>query len=634
MATMRILTRTCLLLICLCISWAAGASTYETDTRSRVVAFGDVHGAYQDWTSMLRELGVIDDDHNWSGGDTHLVSLGDLIDRGPDSRKVVELLMKLDAQSKQAGGAVHMVLGNHEVMVMTGDLRYVSPEEFAAFAVDESPQEREALFAEYRRFNPGGEDASVRATFDEQYPAGFVALRKAFSQDGAIGSWLVQQPFVIRVNDKVYMHGGIAGESSEESIASLNSKAQGELREFLNNMDTLREAGVMPWHVSYHDRLGFLNARAEEFVAANPKKQADWFVALKGVFDAQKAFIFSDDSPNWYRGTAMCHPYSESFNTERFLKRAGAKQLVMGHTPTRGEVHGRMDGLAIRLDTGMLKSVYKGRASALVSQGGKDYVHYLGSTEQAQPVPETRSLARQLSNMDDAELEDFMRTAPIVNIEKLDTGITNPKRVTQEREGVTNDAVFKYEDTHPDIQNKDKYIARRYNDSDRYVYDVAAYKFDRLLDWQMVPTAVIAEVEGDEGALSDWVENAINERDREEKKVPFAGYCKKFDQYRMRFVFDILIYNEDRNLTNILWTKNDFMMKFIDHSLAFRTSEKRPNQYRKVTLEVSDLLRRRLQGLNRADLDRELSPYLHPRQIEAILVRRDLILKEAKGTSR
>ena len=268
MATMRILTRTCLLLICLCISWAAGASTYETDTRSRVVA-DCPHG---------RRYGKVAVD---GAGSHQLVSLGDLIDRGPDSRKVVELLMKLDAQSKQAGGAVHMVLGNHEVMVMTGDLRYVSPEEFAAFAVDETPQEREALFTEYRRFNPGGEDATVRATFDEQYPAGFVALRKAFSQDGAIGSWLVQQPFVIRVNDKVYMHGGIAGESSEESIASLNSKAQGELREFLNNMDTLREAGVMPWHVSYHDRLGFLNARAEEFVAANPKKQAAGLAALR-----------------------------------------------------------------------------------------------------------------------------------------------------------------------------------------------------------------------------------------------------------------------------------------------------------------------------------------------------------------
>ncbi len=631
---MQIIKGICCLVVVLCSAVATAANNYEIDTSSRVVAFGDVHGAFDDWTQMLQEVGVVDAKLNWAGGNTHLVSLGDLIDRGPGSRKVVELLMKLDAQAEQAGGAVHLVLGNHEVMVMTGDLRYVSVAEFAAFAGDETAAEREQLFADYRRFNPGGDDADVRRVFNDQYPPGFLALRKAFSQDGAIGSWLLQQPFVIRVNDKVYMHGGIASDVSEDSLKDLNGKLQGELREFLDSMDTLRAAGVMPWHVSYNDRLGFLNARAEEFVAANPKKQADWFPALQQVFEAQKAFVFSEDSPNWYRGTAMCHPYSESFNTERFLKRVGAKQLVMGHTPTRGDVHVRMDGLAIRLDTGMLKSVYKGRASALVSQGGTDYVHYLGSSAKASPVPETRSLSQQLSGMDDATLEEFMRTAPIVKVEKLDTGITNPKRVTQSRDGVSNDAVFKYEDTHPDLQNKDKYISRRYNDSDRYVYDVAAYKVDRLLDWQLVPTAVIAEVEGDEGALSDWVENAINERDRLEKEIPFSGYCKQYEQYRMRFVFDVLIYNEDRNLTNILWTKNDFMMKFIDHSLAFRSTEKRPKQYAKVPLQVSDLLRGRLQSLNQDELTQELSPYLHPRQIEAILARRDLILKEAEGTSR
>ena len=623
----------CFFMLGLGILLSANTSAYEVDTRARVVAFGDVHGAYTDWTALLRELGVIDKANNWVGGDTHLVSLGDLIDRGPDSRKVVELLKKLDSQAEQAGGAVHLVLGNHEVMVMTGDLRYVSDAEFAAFAADETAEDREELFANYRRFNPGGKTETVRATFDQQYPAGFVALREAYSLDGELGSWLIKQPFVIRVNDKVYMHGGIASEYSEESIASINDKAQDELRAFLTDMDALRKAGVMPRHVSYHDRLGFLNARAEEYVAANPKKQADWFAPLKGVFDAQKAFVFSDDSPNWYRGTATCHPYAESFNTERFLKRTGAKQIVMGHTPTRGDVHQRMDGLAIRLDTGMLKSVYKGRASALVSQGGKDYVHYLGSSEKFQPVPEVRSISQQLSSMSDDELEDFMRTAPIVKIKKLDTGITNPKRVTQERGGLTNDAVFKYEDTHPGMQTKDKYISRRYNDSDRYGYDVAAYKLDRLLDWQLVPTAVLAEVEGDDGALSDWVENSINERDREEQEIPFNSYCKRYEQYRMRFVFDILIFNEDRNLTNILWSKDDFMMKFIDHSLAFRTTEKRPKQYRKVDLQVSDLLRERLQSLSRADLDRELSPYLHPRQIDAILARRDLILKEAKGTA-
>jgi hypothetical protein len=293
-----------------------------------------------------------------------------------------------------------------------------------------------------------------------------------------------------------------------------------------------------------------------------------------------------------------------------------------------------MDGLAIRLDTGMLKSVYKGRASALVSQGGQDYVHYLGSNNKAQPVTEARSISQQLSGMTDAELEDFMRTAPIIKVEDIGTGITKPKRVTQSRNGITNDAAFKYEDTMPGLQSKAKYISRRYNDSDRYVYDVAAYKLDRMLDWQMVPTAVIAEVEGKQGALSDWVENAINERDRLEREVPFDGYCKQYEQYRMRFVFDILIYNEDRNLTNILWTKNGFMMQFIDHSLAFRTTARRPKQYKKVDLEVSDLLMSRLQQLNQQNLTTELSPYLHPKQIEAILERRDLIAKEAVRTGR
>jgi len=76
------------------------------------------------------------------------------------------------------------------------------------------------------------------------------------------------------------------------------------------------------------------------------------------------------------------------------------------------------------------------------------------------------------------------------------------------------------------------------------------------------------------------------------------------------------------------------MMKFIDHSLAFRVTEKRPKQYKKVTLQVSDLLEARLKSLTMENLTTELSPYLHPRQIEGILARRDLILREAKGTSK
>lgn len=607
---------------------SALADDFDVRAPGRVVAFGDVHGAYDDWVALLKEVGIVDAQLNWAGGNTHLVSLGDLIDRGPGSRSVVELLMKLDAQADAAGGAVHLVLGNHEVMVMSGDLRYVSEAEFADFAGDESAADRDAAFAQYRRFNSGGNDATVRASFDTSYPPGFFGLRKAYSSEGKIGRWLLDKPFILKVNDKVYMHGGIAYEAGKDSLKDINKTLQGEFRDFIENMEELRAAGVMPWHVGYHDRLQFLNSAAEKFAVENPRKRAAWFEPLTAVFEAQEAFVFSDDSPNWYRGTALCHPYTESFNTERFLNKVGAKQLVMGHTPTKGDVMERMDGRAIRLDTGMLKSVYKGRASALVSGDGPDYVHYLGG-ERSAPVPEERSISRELSAMPDDELEDFMRNAEVVSVKDIGTGITKPKRVRQSRDGTSNDAVFKYEDTHPGIETRDRYIPRHNDDADRYVYDVAAYKLDRMLDLQMVPTSVLATVEGKDGALSDWVENAINERDRLEEEIPFTGYCKQYEQYRMRYIFDILIHNDDRNLTNILWSKDNFTLRFIDHSLAFRVSDKRPKQYRKVELQVSELLRQRLQSLNEAELSAELSPYLHPRQIDAILERRDRILKEA-----
>jgi hypothetical protein len=111
---MRAVSQFVSLLLFLSLSCGAPAADYDVRTESRVVAFGDVHGAYDDWVAMLRELGVVDGDLNWSGGDTHLISLGDLIDRGPGSRAVVQLMMKLDRQAEKAGGAVHMVLGNHE----------------------------------------------------------------------------------------------------------------------------------------------------------------------------------------------------------------------------------------------------------------------------------------------------------------------------------------------------------------------------------------------------------------------------------------------------------------------------------------------------------------------------------------
>src|SRR5688572_22136123 len=89
----------------------------------RIVAFADVHGAYPELVSVLREAGVVDEALRWQAGETHLVSTGDLVDRGADSRKVLDLLMRLEGEASKAGGAVHVLLGNHEVMNLVGDLR-------------------------------------------------------------------------------------------------------------------------------------------------------------------------------------------------------------------------------------------------------------------------------------------------------------------------------------------------------------------------------------------------------------------------------------------------------------------------------------------------------------------------------
>ena len=89
----------------------AAAAYYRGATRSpaiwtnvdRIVAVGDVHGDYDQLAATLKSAGLIDDQGNWTGGKTHLVQVGDVLDRGPDSRKAMDLLMRLEKQAPGGG---------------------------------------------------------------------------------------------------------------------------------------------------------------------------------------------------------------------------------------------------------------------------------------------------------------------------------------------------------------------------------------------------------------------------------------------------------------------------------------------------------------------------------------------------
>ena len=104
---------------------------------------------YEATQSMLRQAGVIDEDLGWAGARTHLVIVGDVLDRGPDSRDAMDLLMRLEVEAESAGGMVHVLVGNHEAMNLVGDLRYVAKEEFSAFAGEETGEERARWLAEF-----------------------------------------------------------------------------------------------------------------------------------------------------------------------------------------------------------------------------------------------------------------------------------------------------------------------------------------------------------------------------------------------------------------------------------------------------------------------------------------------------
>ncbi|ADO73025.1 metallophosphoesterase [Stigmatella aurantiaca] len=164
----------------------------------RVVAVGDVHGDVEALKEVLRLAGLIDAKDQWTGGKTHLVQTGDIADRGARTREAFELMMRLEREALAAGGRVHLLLGNHEVMNMRGDLRYVTPEELASFAGLEATPDA-----------PGA-------------PKGLEGHRAAYGLEGRYGRWLRSHPAVVRIDGTLFLHGGLHPEVPAKTLGALN----------------------------------------------------------------------------------------------------------------------------------------------------------------------------------------------------------------------------------------------------------------------------------------------------------------------------------------------------------------------------------------------------------------------------
>ena len=301
-------------------------------TTERIVAVGDIHGAYRPVRDLLRTAGIIDGRSRWIGGRTVLVQTGDVLDRGADSRRVLDLLRRLETEAARAGGRVHALLGNHEVMRMVGDWRYVSAGEFAAFRDADSGARRDEFYelaaAHAARVAEDAGDRfderTYRARFLTEVPLGFVEMRQAFDASGTYGRWLRSRDTTVIINDIAFVHGGFTPTTAAKGCTTINETVR---RELMN-------------------------------LPATPE-------ALASTLGS------SPDGPLWYRGLAEEPEAAFEPQLVATLTALGVRAIVTGHTPSPGRIITRFEGRVIQIDSGMLGGTFypDGAPSALEIRG-------------------------------------------------------------------------------------------------------------------------------------------------------------------------------------------------------------------------------------------------------------------------
>jgi hypothetical protein len=290
----------------------------------RIVAIGDLHGDWDGYMATLRAAGLVDRRGRWDGGDTHLVQTGDIPSRGPDTRRIIEHMARLAAQAERAGGRVHNLMGNHEAMNVFGDLRYVTPGEYADWADRRSSRLRdrylEQMLDRMKRDDPERFEA-LPDDFEEQWkaehPEGWLEHRYAWSPlwnaEGEMYEWVRNQQVAVRINRFVFLHGGISSTYCTSSLASWTERARD---------------------------------------------------ALDGRTDEELDILVDPVGPLWYRGLSGVAPIASPATVEAILQRYDVDHIVVGHTPTGGAIWPRYAGRVIQIDTG-IASYYGGYVAFL-----------------------------------------------------------------------------------------------------------------------------------------------------------------------------------------------------------------------------------------------------------------------------
>lgn len=320
------------------LAFAAPAAAQQ-----RIVAVGDLHGDHAAYAAILRSARLTDERDRWIGGNSVLVQTGDVTDRGPDSLRIIRSLMRLQREAQRAGGRVVALVGNHEAMNVTGDLRYVHPGEYAAFADRESAARRSrffeanraAILAHYRNRDPRLTPPQIRAAFEADTPLGQVEHRAAWHPNGEVGRWIAANPAVVLIDGNLFAHGGVGAAYANVPVDEINRRAA---------------------------------------------------AALAARDSSRSAIINDPQGPLWYRGLirrdsdaeapAGAPPQQLSMEAElaTVLAAQGARRMVVGHTPDLAGIRMLHGGRLVAIDTG-ISAHYGGPRTYLEIVNGEARAH-------------------------------------------------------------------------------------------------------------------------------------------------------------------------------------------------------------------------------------------------------------------
>lgn len=210
---------------------------WEFAMPKRIVAIGDVHADPRMLISVLKKTRLIDPDGHWSGGKAHLVLMGDLVDQGPDSRAVLDLVMQLEKEALAAEGYVHALVGNHDVMVTEGVTKYATDSDLRGYEdFQGTPAARHI-----RQQHPS-------MTYHQS------AYYAAFVGDTKYADFLRRRNSVIRIGDTVFAHGGLGEWATKVDMGKLNATVRAGIRAnqdaSLGRTDELRLTREQQWVMS------------------------------------------------------------------------------------------------------------------------------------------------------------------------------------------------------------------------------------------------------------------------------------------------------------------------------------------------------------------------------------------------